>query len=39
LELKKKDNEEIFMVGALAEYVFRSLPSDFENPHEWERLF
>jgi hypothetical protein len=34
LELDKK--EEVFMIGALTEYVFRSLPTDFRDPGKWE---
>jgi hypothetical protein len=36
LKLDEKENEEVFMIGALTEYVFRSLPSDFHDPDKWK---
>jgi hypothetical protein len=38
LEVNKKDNEAIFLIGSVVEYVFRSLPSDFQNPQQWQQL-
>jgi hypothetical protein len=38
LELDNMENEEVFMIGALTEYVFRSLPTDFRDSQKWELM-
>jgi hypothetical protein len=39
LELEKKDKEEVFLIGILADYVFRLQPREFTVDGDWERLF